>query len=151
VRARAVRDEGVHALHYRPDLDRLRAIAVLAVILFHAFPGILPGGFIGVDVFFVITGYLISSITFAGLEQGTFRFSDFYARRIKRIFLALLLVLAGCLAFGWFTLYLDEFRRRASTSRVEQDSSRTISCSGRAATSIWLPRARCCCIFGHWA
>jgi hypothetical protein len=65
-------------LGYRPDIDGLRAIAVLAVIGFHAFPTWIRGGFVGVDVFFVISGYLISTILLAGMERGSFRFSQFY-------------------------------------------------------------------------
>ena len=96
---------------YRPDIDGLRAIAILAVVIYHAFPGRLPGGFVGVDIFFVISGFLISSIIFKGLEKGDFSFSLFYAHRIKRIFPALILVLAGSYLFGWFTLVADEFRQ----------------------------------------
>src|SRR5271154_6073589 len=82
---------------YRADIDGLRAIAVLAVVAYHAFPIVAPGGFVGVDVFFVISGYLITGLIVDGLKDGTFSFLDFYARRIKRIFPALLLVLASCL------------------------------------------------------
>jgi peptidoglycan/LPS O-acetylase OafA/YrhL len=96
---------------YRPDIDGLRAIAVLSVVLFHGFPGIMPGGFIGVDIFFVISGYLISTIIFESLEKKTFSFLEFYARRIKRIFPALLLVLIFCLIFGWFALLTEEYKQ----------------------------------------
>lgn len=96
---------------YRPDIDGLRAVAVSSVVLFHAFPNLLPGGFIGVDVFFVISGFLISTIIFENLERGTFDFFEFYARRIKRIFPALLLVLASCFVFGWFALLTDEYKQ----------------------------------------
>ena len=94
---------------YRPDIDGLRAIAVLSVVLFHAFPGKFRGGFAGVDVFFVISGYLIGTILIANLQRGTFSFADFFARRIRRIYPALLLVMSSCLAFGWFALFPDEF------------------------------------------
>jgi peptidoglycan/LPS O-acetylase OafA/YrhL len=98
------------SLHvYRPDVDGLRAVAVLAVLAFHAFPDAAPGGFAGVDVFFVISGFLISGIIFEGLRQGTFSFADFYWRRIRRIFPALVLVLAACLALGWLVLLPDEY------------------------------------------
>ncbi|MEI7824499.1 MAG: acyltransferase [Chlorobiaceae bacterium] len=97
--------------NYRPDIDGLRAVAVLAVVGFHAFPSWLMGGFVGVDVFFVISGYLISTIIFNNLDKGTFSFSEFYARRIMRIFPALILVLFACLAFGWFALLSDEFNQ----------------------------------------
>lgn len=94
---------------YRSDIDGLRAVAVLAVIGFHAFPEWVRGGFVGVDVFFVISGYLISGIIFEGLRTGRFTFTGFYARRIRRIFPALVLVLAVCYACGWFLLLGDPF------------------------------------------
>ena len=94
---------------YRSDIDGLRAVAVLSVVGFHAFPSLIPGGFIGVDIFFVISGFLISSIIFQNLELNQFNILDFYVRRIKRIFPALSLVLLVCLAFGWFTLLADEY------------------------------------------
>lgn len=96
-------------LHYRPDIDGLRALAVSAVVLYHAFPVLLPGGFVGVDLFFVISGYLISGILFSHLASGTFRFRDFYARRIRRIFPALILVLLFCCVTGWMLLFDKEF------------------------------------------
>ncbi len=96
---------------YRPDIDGLRAIAVLSVVIFHAFPEAIKAGFIGVDIFFVISGYLISSIIFENLDQGSFSFAQFYGRRIKRIFPALSLVLLSCLVFGWFGLLGDEFKQ----------------------------------------
>ena len=96
--------------HYRKDIDGLRAIAVLLVVVFHAFPKSMPGGFIGVDVFFVISGYLISAIILRDLNQGFFSFKHFYMRRIKRILPALLTVLSACLTFGWFALLSDEYQ-----------------------------------------
>jgi len=96
---------------YRLDIDGLRAVAVLAVVAFHAFPSWVRGGFIGVDVFFVISGFLISTIIFENLDKGTFSFYDFYARRIRRIFPALLLVSLACFAFAWFELLADEFKQ----------------------------------------
>jgi peptidoglycan/LPS O-acetylase OafA/YrhL len=103
-----------HHPRYRADIDGLRAVAVLAVVAYHAFPVIAPGGFVGVDVFFVISGYLITGLIVDGLKDGTFSFLDFYARRIKRIFPALLLVLASCLVLGWLNLLPDEFRSLGS-------------------------------------
>src|SRR5690606_36651006 len=96
---------------YRPDIDGLRAIAVLSVVTFHAFPTWIKGGFIGVDVFFVISGFLISTIIFESLDKGTFSFAEFYVRRIRRIFPALILVLSACLAFGWMVLIADELNQ----------------------------------------
>ena len=96
---------------YRPDIDGLRAVAVLAVVAFHAFPRWMPGGFVGVDVFFVISGYLISTILLENLARDTFSFATFYMRRIRRIFPALAVVLAASFAFGWYSLFADEFRQ----------------------------------------
>ena len=89
------------ALRYRADIDGLRALAVLAVILFHTFPNELPGGFVGVDVFFVISGYLITQIILEDLDSGSFTAASFYARRVRRIFPALIVVLIATFAFGW--------------------------------------------------
>ena len=94
---------------YRPDIDGLRAVAILLVVMFHAFPNLVPGGFIGVDVFFVISGFLISTIVISNLEKNSFSFLEFYSRRIKRIFPALILVLVTCFTFGWFALLSDEY------------------------------------------
>ena len=91
-----------------PNIQGMRALAVLSVAAFHAFPALLPGGFIGVDVFFVISGYLISGILLRDLAAGSFRLGDFYARRIRRIFPALLVVLAACLGFGYLALLPEE-------------------------------------------
>ena len=97
-----------HETPYRADIDGLRAVAVALVIAFHGFPGTVTGGFIGVDVFFVISGFLISSNIFRTLETGTFSFRDFYARRVRRIFPALLVVLAATLAYGFVVLLPSE-------------------------------------------
>src|SRR5712691_6651922 len=94
---------------YRPDVDGLRAIAVLAVLGYHAFPSLLPGGFAGVDVFFVISGFLISGIILDDLRKDRFSLANFYWRRVRRIFPALILVLAACLALGWQLLLPDEY------------------------------------------
>ncbi len=97
-------------LVYRPDIDGLRAFAVLAVVVFHAFPSVLPGGFVGVDIFFVISGYLITGILLADLGTDRSSFRHFYARRIRRIFPALVVVLLATYGMGWFSLYGDEYR-----------------------------------------
>lgn len=94
---------------YRADIDGLRAIAVLAVVGFHAFPSFIRGGFVGVDVFFVISGFLISSIIFGSLDRASFSFAEFYGRRIRRIFPALITVLLVTLLAGWFLLFVDEY------------------------------------------
>ena len=104
---------GNNAAHltYRPDIDGLRAFAVMSVVVFHAFPALLPGGFVGVDVFFVISGFLISGIMFKALEAGRFGFLDFYARRVNRIFPALILVLLATFGVAWWTLFNDELEQ----------------------------------------
>ena len=89
---------------YRSDVDGMRALAILSVLIFHAYPSSLPGGFVGVDIFFVISGYLISSIIFRGLTLGTFSFFDFYARRVRRIFPAVTVVILSSFLLGFFFL-----------------------------------------------
>lgn len=96
---------------YRADIDGLRAISILGVLLFHAFPHTITGGFVGVDVFFVISGYLISSLIFKGLHNQSYSLLTFYQHRILRIFPALILVLACSFALGWGTLLSGEFKQ----------------------------------------
>jgi peptidoglycan/LPS O-acetylase OafA/YrhL len=104
----AVKEELLTAEYYRAEIDGLRGIAVLTVVGFHAFPDYFPGGFVGVDVFFVISGFLISSIILRQLSRSQFTIADFYTRRVRRIFPALLLVLAACLLFGGLVLLPNE-------------------------------------------
>ncbi|MEO1175411.1 MAG: acyltransferase, partial [Myxococcota bacterium] len=88
---------------YRPEIDGLRAIAVLAVVLFHAGVDYLPGGFVGVDVFFVISGYLITRNIVQMLADGTFTFRNFYLRRTKRLLPAATVTTLTTLCLGaWF-------------------------------------------------
>jgi len=91
-------------MNYRPEIDGLRAIAVVSVIFFHAGIGLFSGGFVGVDVFFVISGYLITKIILADLEQDKFRIVKFYERRARRILPALFFIVFSCLPFAYFTL-----------------------------------------------
>ena len=95
---------------YRPDIDGLRAVAVGCVVAYHNFPKHVHGGFIGVDIFFVISGFLITSILAEGLEHGRLDFGAFYARRIRRIFPALAIVLASCLVIGAILLDPNEYK-----------------------------------------
>lgn len=99
----------VHA--YRPDIDGLRAVAVLAVVAYHAMPAYVPGGFVGVDIFFVISGFLISRLIGDALWRGAFDLADFYARRVKRLFPALIVVLGAAWGVGWFVLLASEYRQ----------------------------------------
>lgn len=101
----------IHLSHpkYRPDIDGLRTVAVMSVIFFHAFPGLLKGGFVGVDIFFVISGFLISTVIYGSLARNSFSFAEFYGRRVRRIFPALLLVLVSSLVFAHHVLLADEY------------------------------------------
>jgi len=94
---------------YRADIDGLRAVAVLSLVAYHAFPDWLHGGFVGVDIFFVISGYLISGIVFGSLQRDGFSFSEFYIHRVKRLFPALILVLLASYGAGWLVLLPGEF------------------------------------------
>lgn len=110
---RPLKNAQSHLTHpkYRADIDGLRAVAVLSVVGYHAFPGWVKGGFVGVDIFFVISGFLISTIIFGSLEKDAFSFKDFYSRRIKRIFPALIVVMTASYALGWFVLLPDEYEQ----------------------------------------
>jgi peptidoglycan/LPS O-acetylase OafA/YrhL len=102
--SRAVQDFQNHGASYRPDIDGLRAIAVLSVVFYHAgLPGF-SGGFVGVDIFFVISGYLITGIIWRDLQRGHFSLAGFYARRVRRIFPALCAMLAVCSVAAYFLL-----------------------------------------------
>ncbi len=94
---------------YRADIDGLRAVAVLLVVWFHA--ANFKGGFIGVDIFFVISGFLISTIIFKNFDSHSFSFIEFYSRRIRRIFSALIIMLTSVFIFGWFALFPDEYEQ----------------------------------------
>lgn len=100
-------------LKYRADIDGLRAVAVLSVVGFHAYPQWFRGGFIGVDIFFVISGYLISAIIFGNLQRDSFTYQEFYRRRVRRIFPALVVVLLTCLGVGWFGLLASDYEQLA--------------------------------------
>lgn len=95
---------------YRPDIDGLRAVAVVSVILFHAGVPWASGGFVGVDVFFVISGYLVGGIVLSGLAQGNFSFRHFFERRFRRIVPPLLVTMALCLPFAWAWMMPDPFQ-----------------------------------------
>lgn len=98
----------IESFHYRPEVDGLRAVAVLAVLLFHADLG-LPGGYVGVDVFFVISGYLITSLIVRDVERGEFSMAHFWERRIRRIWPPMVVVVLAVLVAGWFLLLPADF------------------------------------------
>jgi len=101
-------------MSYRPDIDGLRAIAVMLVVNFHAFPEAMPGGFVGVDVFFVISGFLITGLIVRELDQQHFSLLEFYGRRVRRIFPALIVVLLATLALGWLWMLPSAFAQLGS-------------------------------------
>jgi len=96
-------------IQYRKDIDALRGLSVLLVVVYHAFPEILPGGFIGVDIFFVISGYLITSIIFLSIKNNDFSLREFYSRRIRRLFPALITVLLFAFGLGCLVLFPEEY------------------------------------------
>jgi peptidoglycan/LPS O-acetylase OafA/YrhL len=98
------------ALAYRPEIDGLRALAVLPVIFFHAGFNLFGGGYVGVDVFFVISGYLITSIIISQKDNDNFSLLNFYERRARRILPALFLVIAACIPFAWTSLLPSYFK-----------------------------------------
>jgi peptidoglycan/LPS O-acetylase OafA/YrhL len=112
----------------------LRAIAVLAVVLFHAFPEYLSGGFIGVDVFFVISGYLITGLILRDLREQRFSLKAFYAKRVRRIFPALALVLGFGLLAGWVCLNFIEYKQLAQAHRQQRHLSHQLHVAAR----VWL-------------
>ena len=108
-------------MKYRPEIDGLRALAVVPVVLFHAGFTVFGGGYVGVDVFFVISGYLITSIIVGDLEQGHFSLGQFYERRARRILPALFVVMACCVPFAllWMTPdQLKEFGQSAMATSL---------------------------------
>jgi len=94
-------------ISYRPEIDGIRAIAIISVVLFHGWGSIFPGGYVGVDIFFVISGYLITSIIFREMKEGSFTYLRFYARRARRILPALLAVIVATTAAA-FLLFLPD-------------------------------------------
>jgi len=108
------------SIKYRPEIDGLRAIAVLAVVLYHAELSVggrqlLPGGFLGVDIFFVISGFLITSIILNEVAQNKFSFASFYERRARRILPALFIVMFASVPFAWALLLPGEIQDYASS------------------------------------
>lgn len=101
---------------FRRDIQGLRAIAVVSVLMFHAIPNIVPGGYVGVDVFFVISGYLITGLIIREIENETFSIAEFYRRRIRRIFPALMVLLIGCLVAGYFILTPTQYKELSRTA-----------------------------------
>lgn len=104
--------------HYRPEVDGLRALAILPVLFFHAGLGF-PGGYVGVDIFFVISGFLITSLIHQELERGTFSLVNFWARRARRIVPASLLLTLVVLGAGWFILLPEDFQSLGQSASAQ--------------------------------
>lgn len=124
---------------YRPDIDGLRAIAVLSIVLFHVDATWLPGGFVGVDIFFVISGYLITGNLLKAMQPGTFSFTDFYRRRIKRIMPAMLFVTLISLVAGQFILLPDDLNKLAESAIASALSAANVYFTYFLDTSYFAP------------
>lgn len=109
----------MHTFGNRRDIDGLRALAVIPVVLFHFGLGGISGGFVGVDVFFVISGFLITSIIFREISAGRFSFVDFWARRARRIIPALSVVLLAALAVGWILMPPSDYSQLGRAVRYQ--------------------------------
>ncbi len=102
-----------HSLHYNPYFDVLRGIAVTFVLLYHLYPETFRFGYLGVDIFFLLSGYLITRIIVTKLTAGTFSFLEFYRNRIRRIFPGMIIVLTAVLLTGYFFLFPAELKNLA--------------------------------------
>ena len=107
------------SIKYRADIDGLRAVAIVPVILFHGGLPFVSGGYVGVDVFFVISGFLITSLLIEDIDAGTFRMSSFWLRRARRILPALILVMAACLVAGWFLTFPADYVRLVQSALAQ--------------------------------
>ena len=97
-------------MKYRPEIDGLRALAVIPVILFHSGFEIFKGGFVGVDIFFVISGYLITTILIEEIENNRFSIINFYERRARRILPALYFIMLVCIPFAWIWMLPSQIK-----------------------------------------
>ena len=136
-------------LRHRADIDGLRAIAVVPVVLFHAGVSQVSGGFVGVDIFFVISGYLITSLILGEMAEGRFSLLSFYERRIRRIFPALFAVLAFCVVLASILFLPRELQSFDNSLLAATFFVSNIYFYGALATSP-RRRTRCrCCILGR--
>lgn len=100
-----------HSLKYNPEIDGLRGVAITLVLLFHIWPEYFSFGYVGVDIFFVLSGYLITQIIYTKLEANTFSFKDFYRNRIRRIFPAMLIVVTATFVIGYLFMFPSELEQ----------------------------------------
>ena len=149
--SRDVQAHTAFATGYRADIDGLRAIAVVAVILFHAHFSPFSGGFVGVDVFFVISGFLITSIIKKEVDRNQFSIARFYERRIRRIFPALFFLLLGITPLALFVLLpIETARYRADADVHGVVRSQLVLLARRPATSHRMRSVIRCCTPGRW-
>ncbi len=147
-----VQDSNMRSLNYRPDIDGMRAIAVLGVIAFHVRPDLVTGGFLGVDIFFVISGYLISLILARDIAgTGRLHLLEFYKRRIKRIFPALLFILAGTLLAGFMVLTPDDLARLCTSASWSLFSAANIYFYSSIDTGYFAPDSREIPLLNLWS
>ncbi|MGX8009834.1 acyltransferase family protein [Mesorhizobium sp. ORM8.1] len=137
-------------MNYRADISGLRAVAVVPVVLYHAGFSAVSGGFVGVDIFFVISGFLITSDIIERTDRGEFSLLDFYHRRVGRIFPALFAMLAACFAMGWFVLPPGEFIGLANSAIAAAISASNFFFTATPTISL-KARPRCrSCTHGRW-
>jgi peptidoglycan/LPS O-acetylase OafA/YrhL len=128
------------SIKYRPEIDGLRAVAIIAVIFFHFKKGLLPGGFIGVDIFFVISGFLITSIIRNDYENGIFSFINFWLRRVRRILPALVTAVFVILAASLLILYPPDINEAGTQGMASLLSFANIS-HWLLSGNYWGPKA----------
>lgn len=136
--------------NYRPEIDGLRALAITPVVLFHLFPEVLPNGFLGVDVFFVISGYLITGILLRELQADAFSIFDFWGRRIRRLFPVLAIVVITTHIFAFFALFGDEWVSLTRQSLAALTSTANLF-YWRIAGDYWGPTAESMPLLHTWS
>ena len=139
------------ATPYNPSIDGLRAVAVLSVFAFHLDHRWLPGGFLGVDIFFVISGFLITSILLKEMSSGRFSWPEFYRRRIKRILPAYLFMLAGVTAVAFIVMLPYDLKKFAVSAFSSLFFVSNINYALRQADYFSTDAEQWpCCTPGHW-
>ena len=133
---------------YRPDIDGLRALAILPVMFFHAGVGTFSGGFVGVDVFFVISGYLITAIILEDQKRGA-PLIKFYERRVRRIVPALVVVVISCCIAAWIIVPPNQLQHSRSRFFLCRCSVQIFYFGSKAGISSPRHKQCRCCIRGH--
>lgn len=139
----------VSAGPYRADIDGLRAVSIVSVVLYHVGVPYVSGGFVGVDVFFVISGYLITSIVLAEMKAGTFSFARFYERRMRRLLPTLVVVLGTAFAVSFLIMVPEDFEQFCKSMFYVLILAANLFFLTRAVTLILRCNWRLCSIFGR--